>query len=83
MPSKSDNFLNKFSNSKYIVRAEKGGKKRPYKVCGPIPTDIDNIGYHHLPKLDKGDNVIIENAGAYTLSMASNWTRKIPKIIYV
>ncbi len=76
------NFLNKFSNSKYIVVSEKPGPKKPYKVCGPIPTDIDNIGFHNLPKLEKGDKVIIKNAGAYTLSMASNWTHKIPKIIY-
>ena len=76
------NLLNKFSNSKFKVTAQ-GKKDHAYKVFGPIPTDIDNIGAHNLPELKAGDEVVIENAGAYTLSMASNWTRRIPKIKYV
>jgi diaminopimelate decarboxylase len=76
------NFLNKFSNSKFKVTAP-GKKDHGYKVYGPIPTDIDNIGNHNLPRLKRGDEVVIENAGAYTLSMASNWTQRIPKIKYI
>ncbi len=76
------NFLNKFSNSRFVVTAQ-GKKNRSYKVFGPIPTDIDNIGVHNLPELKAGDEVIIKNAGAYTLSMASAWTRPLPKIRYV
>jgi len=76
------NFLNKFSNSKFKVTAP-GKKDGSYKVFGPIPTDLDNIGTHNLPQLKKGDKVIIENAGAYTLSMASNWTYKKPAIKYI
>lgn len=75
------NLLNKFSDNKYTISAT-GKKDHTYKVYGPIPTDLDNIGTHNLPTLKKGDTIIIENAGAYTLSMASNWTHKIPKITY-
>jgi len=75
------NFLNKFSDNKYTVTAP-GKKDHTYKVYGPIPTDIDSIGTHNLPELKKGDQVVIENAGAYTQSMASKWTNKVPKIKY-
>jgi len=77
------NFLNKFSNSKFKVTAPGKKARSAYKVFGPIPTDLDNIGTHNLPQLKKGDKVIIENAGAYTLSMSSNWTHKKPAIKYV
>ncbi len=78
------NFLNKFSNSKYIVKSLKEGRNNhSYKIFGPVPTDIDNIGVYNLPELSVGDKLIIENAGAYTLSMASNWTHRIPIIRYV
>lgn len=77
------NFLNKFSDTRYTVKAVKEGPKKPYKVCGPIPTDIDNIGTHNLPELKKGDKVIIGNAGAYTLSMSSKWTQPKPRIRYI
>ncbi len=78
------NFLNKFSNSRFTVKAVKSGvRNHSYRVFGPVPTDVDNIGFHNLPELSVGDEVIIGNAGAYTLSMASNWTHKIPKIKYI
>ena len=77
------NLLNKFSDSRYTIKSMKEGPKKPYKVYGPIPTDIDTIGTHNLPITKKGDTLIIENAGAYTLSMLSNWVLGKPKIKYI
>ncbi|HLE06823.1 MAG TPA: hypothetical protein VI790_05690, partial [Candidatus Nanoarchaeia archaeon] len=39
------NLLNKFADNKYIVNA-KGTKNHTYKIYGPIPTELDNIGTH-------------------------------------
>lgn len=78
------NLLNKFADNKYNVRAEKQGtRNHAYKIYGPIPTDIDSIGTHNLPLLEKGDTLVIENAGAYTLSMFSKWILPKPRIKYV
>lgn len=80
------NFFNKLSMSKYevIVKGkEKKRKKHTYRVCGPVPTDLDNIGKHNLPLIKKGDTLLIKNCGAYTTSMASNWTRRKPVPKYV
>ncbi len=76
------NFFNKLSMSKYeveVVGKEKEKKNKVYRVCGPIPTDIDNIGKYNLPEVKEGDVLKIKNCGAYTMSMASNWTRRVPK----
>ncbi len=77
------NFFNKLSMSKYeveVIGKENEKKNHVYRVCGPIPTDIDNIGKHNLPRVKAGDCLRIKNCGAYTMSMASNWTRKKPRI---
>lgn len=76
------NLLNKFADNKYTVN-KKGTKNHNYKIYGPIPTDLDNIGTHNLPELKIGDEITIENAGAYTLSMFSPWTQPKPKIVYL
>lgn len=78
------NILNKFSDARYTVKTLKTGtKNHAYKIYGPIPTDIDNIGTHNLPEMKKGDEIIIGNAGAYTLSLSSNWVYPKPRIKYV
>ncbi|MBD3311968.1 hypothetical protein GF352_00730 [archaeon] len=80
------NFFNKLSMSNYQVEVkgkENKKKSRAYRVCGPVPTDLDNIGKHNLPLVKKNDTLIIKNCGAYTTSMASNWTRKKPVPKYI
>lgn len=80
------NFFNKLSMSKYQIEVkgkEEEKKNQQYRVNGPIPTDLDNIGIHNLPEVKTGDELLINNCGAYTLSMSSNWTRKKPEIKYI
>jgi|GEM_PF-3235742 len=78
-------FFNKLSMSKYEVIAlgrENEKKNKQYRVCGPVPTDLDNIGCYSLPELKAGDELLIKNCGAYTLSLSSDWVNKKPAITY-
>lgn len=75
------NFFNKLSMSRYeveVVDREKEKRNKVYRVCGPIPTDLDSIGSYNLPELKAGDKLRIKNCGAYTMSLASDWTRRRP-----
>jgi len=79
------NFFSKLSMSRYdveVIGKENEKRNRTYKVCGPIPTDIDSIGNYNLPEVRPGDTLRIKNCGAYTMSLASNWTRQKPRIKY-
>lgn len=79
------NFLSKISESKYeveVIGKEKNIRNKVYSICGPIPTDLDSIGKYSLPIISENDKIKIKNCGAYTLSLASKFTRELPKIIY-
>lgn len=52
------------------------GHKKDYNVCGYI-CETDTFGAHRsLPEVRKGDILMIHNAGAYGMSMASNYNCK-------
>jgi hypothetical protein len=54
-------------------------RKQDLQGLRPIPTDIDSIGNYNLPEVRPGDTLRIKNCGAYTMSLASNWTRQKTK----
>ena len=45
----------------------------PTRVEGPICESTDHLGEHRLPPLQRGDLVVIRDAGAYSASLASTY----------
>jgi diaminopimelate decarboxylase len=64
-------------------KIKKGVDKHKYVVAGPLCFAGDMIAKGvQLPVVEEGDYIIIQDAGAYTLSMWSRYnSRQIPKII--
>ena len=62
---------------------KKTNKKKKYKIAGPLCFSGDFIADDvMLPEVEVGDNIIIHDVGAYTLSMWSKYnSRQIPKVI--
>jgi diaminopimelate decarboxylase len=46
---------------------------RDTDVEGPVCESADSLGRHSLPRLKRGDRVVIANAGAYASSMSSRY----------
>ena len=89
----ADMFLRKSYNPELwyheITVIDKNGnlkpdtKKESYNIAGPLCFAGDFIEKNiSLPELSKGDNIIIHDTGAYTLSMWSRYnSRQMPKVI--
>jgi len=60
-----------------------GHDDRPYVIAGPLCFAGDVIARNLiLPRVEEGDYIIIQDAGAYTLSMWSRYnSRQMPKVI--
>lgn len=79
------NFFNKLSMSRYeveVIGRENEKRNHIYRICGPIPTDLDNIGKYGLPQVKTGDKLRIKNCGAYNMNLASDWVREKPLVSY-
>jgi diaminopimelate decarboxylase len=60
-----------------IVPVVKGGRSRPFDVVGPICESADVFARDvPLPKLEPGDLLAVMSAGAYGMSMASNYNSR-------
>jgi diaminopimelate decarboxylase len=53
------------------------------RVEGPICESTDHLGEHRLPRLRRGDLVVIRDAGAYSASLGSayNGRPRPPQVI--
>jgi diaminopimelate decarboxylase len=49
------------------------GDEAPTDVEGPICESTDSLGVHELPRLRRGDLVVIRDAGAYAASFSSSY----------
>ena len=68
MYSKAFHLITNSSNLK--------GTKKVYNVCGYI-CETDTFGHHReLTEVSKGDHLVLHNAGAYGMTMASNYNCK-------
>jgi diaminopimelate decarboxylase len=60
-----------------IVPVVKGGRSRPFDVVGPICESADVFARDvPLPTLEPGDLLAVMSAGAYGMSMASNYNSR-------
>ncbi len=60
--------------AKHPIKALKSSElTKTYTVVGPICESLDVFGVYELPIMRRGDMVVIEEAGAYGYSMASNY----------
>ncbi len=64
-------------------RIKEGSDKNPYVLAGPLCFAGDMIARDiRLPVVEPGDYIILQDTGAYTLSMWSRYnSRQIPKVI--
>jgi diaminopimelate decarboxylase len=53
------------------VLAPRSGEIEPTRVEGPVCESTDTLGTHDLPPLQRGDLVVIADAGAYAASLGS------------
>ena len=60
-----------------------GNDKNPYVIAGPLCFAGDVIAENiSLPCVEEGDYIIVQDTGAYTLSMWSRYnSRQIPKVV--
>jgi diaminopimelate decarboxylase len=60
-----------------------GVAMEPARVDGPICESTDHLGEHRLPPLQRGDLVVIRDAGAYAASLGStyNGRPRAPQLI--
>ncbi len=67
------------------VRVRENSKQLPYDVVGPICESSDSLGKSRLlNELKQGDHLVIADAGAYGMVMASNYnSHPLPKEIFV
>jgi diaminopimelate decarboxylase len=49
------------------------GTNEPTRVEGPVCESTDVLGTHDLPPLQRGDLVVIADAGAYAASLGSTY----------
>ncbi|HSR02362.1 MAG TPA: diaminopimelate decarboxylase [Methylophilaceae bacterium] len=52
------------------------GKTIPYEIVGPVCETGDFLGHDRFLNLQEGDLLIVESAGAYAMSMASNYNTR-------
>jgi len=55
---------------------KRGGEALPYEVVGPICETGDFIGHARKMAVDKGDALAVMSAGAYGMSMSSNYNTR-------
>ena len=58
------------------VRRARGGKARRYQVVGPVCESGDFLGRDRMLALAEGDLLAIMSAGAYGMSMSSNYNSR-------
>lgn len=51
--------------------------RRKARVVGPLCENSDEFGLFSLPRLGRGDTLVIHNCGAYTRTMASNYNGRL------
>jgi diaminopimelate decarboxylase len=56
--------------------SKRGGATRQYEVVGPICETGDFIGHAREMAVDKGDALAVMSAGAYGMSMSSNYNTR-------
>jgi diaminopimelate decarboxylase len=61
------------SMGRAVDPGDAGLQLEPARVDGPICESTDHLGEHLLPPLRRGDLVVIRDAGAYAVSLASTY----------
>jgi len=56
---------------------KKKGKKVKSRITGPLCENSNEFGTYSLPQLEIGDCLVIENCGAYTRTMGSNYNGRL------
>ena len=60
-----------------IVAAKpRQGEAIEYEIVGPVCETGDFLGHDRLLNLQEGDLLVVESAGAYAMSMASNYNTR-------
>lgn len=60
-----------------IVAAKpRQGEKTQYEIVGPVCETGDFLGHDRALNLQEGDLLVVESAGAYAMSMASNYNTR-------
>jgi len=67
-----------YSDEHRIINASRSaGRKQRYSVGGPVCESGDTFGYHYLPKTERGDILLLLDAGAYGSTMSSNYNGRL------
>ncbi len=59
-----------------VAASPRAGKTTNYEIVGPICETGDFLGHDRALNLSEGDLLVIESAGAYAMSMASNYNSR-------
>ncbi|MFX0103483.1 MAG: hypothetical protein ACFFCS_28235, partial [Candidatus Hodarchaeota archaeon] len=79
------NPISKARNRFLVANHMNDSYNTTFNICGSLPTRIDIFTKHYpLPsKTSPGDDIIITNAGAYTIPFLMNFCLKPPKIVII
>jgi len=55
----------------------RNGRKKKSRITGPLCENSNEFGTYSLPSLKIGDYLVIQNSGAYTRTMASNYNGRL------
>ena len=74
-----------YSDEHRIVNASRpAGRKQRYSIGGPVCESGDTFGCYNLPKTERGDILLVLDAGAYGSAMSSNYNgRQRPATVAV
>jgi len=63
-----------------VAASPRAGASTSYEIVGPICETGDFLGHDRALNIKAGDVLVIESAGAYAMSMASNYNSR-PKVV--
>jgi len=67
-----------YSDEHRIINASRSvGRKQRYSIGGPVCESGDTFGCHDLPKTERGDILLLLDAGAYGSTMSSNYNGRL------
>jgi diaminopimelate decarboxylase len=67
-----------YSDEHRIINASRStGRKQKYSIGGPVCESGDTFGCYNLPKTERGDILLLLDAGAYGSTMSSNYNGRL------
>ena len=59
-----------------VAASPRAGKTTNYEIVGPVCESGDFLGHDRALNIEEGDLLVIKSAGAYGMSMASNYNTR-------